>query len=58
MEMINLMQQLFLAVKRLMREAAELCQPTDQYFAQPLEVRGKILVFCPFLFAFVIQILV
>lgn len=25
------------AVKRLMREAAELSEPTDQYFAQPLE---------------------
>uniref|UniRef100_A0A0B6ZE97 UBC core domain-containing protein n=1 Tax=Arion vulgaris TaxID=1028688 RepID=A0A0B6ZE97_9EUPU len=25
------------AVKRLMREAQELCEPTDQYFAQPLE---------------------
>ena len=28
----------FLAVKRLMREAAELREPTDQYFAQPLDV--------------------
>lgn len=26
------------AVKRLMREAQELAEPTEQYFAQPLEV--------------------
>jgi len=26
------------AVKRLMREAQELSNPTEQYFAQPLEV--------------------
>ena len=28
------------AVKRLMREAMELHEPTDQYFAQPVEVRA------------------
>ena len=27
------------AVKRLMKEAQELRQPTEQYFTQPLEVR-------------------
>lgn len=29
----------FTAVKRLMREAKELCEATSQYYAQPLEVR-------------------
>lgn len=28
---------LFVAVKRLMREACELSKPTDEYFARPLE---------------------
>lgn len=33
-----LMLSLFSAVKRLMKEAAELKDPTDHYHAQPLEV--------------------
>lgn len=28
----------FLAVKRLMREAEELREPTEEYYAQPLDV--------------------
>ena len=30
---------MFTAVKRLMKEAAELREPTEHYHAQPLEVR-------------------
>ncbi len=33
------------AVKRLMREARELKEPTEQYYAQPLDV-GTNLVMC------------
>lgn len=29
---------IFVAVKRLMKEAQELAEPTEQYHAQPLEV--------------------
>ena len=35
---VNFLQFIFLAVKRLMKEAQELRDPTEQYYAQPLEV--------------------
>ena len=32
-----------LGVKRLMKEAQELSKPTEQYFAQPLDVSIKLI---------------